>query len=138
MTRVFERLYVGDARDAERLAASNPLGITAVVNVNSGNSYPKRNTIEYVHLSFDDAERVPPARFERALAAIREHIRRGKVLVHCELGSSRSPVAVALYMHVVGYKNFDDALAELHELRPIVAPSDWMLECANTYLTEAM
>jgi protein-tyrosine phosphatase len=88
-----------------------------------------------VHLSFDDAETVPPAKFEQALAAIRDHIRRGRVLIHCELGSSRSPVVVvALYMHIIGYKNFDDALAELHELRPVVAPSDWMLECANTYL----
>jgi protein-tyrosine phosphatase len=134
VTRVFERLYLGDAGDAERLAVSNPLGITAIVNVNSGRNRSKRDRIEYVHLAFDESERASPAKFERALIAIAGLIRRGKVLVHCEIGSSRSPVVVALYMHVIGYKNFDDALAELHELRPVVAPSDWMLECANAYL----
>jgi protein-tyrosine phosphatase len=118
MTRVFERLFLGDARDAERLAISNPHGIAFVLNVNSGRNREKADGgVEYIPLSFDDAERVPPAKFEQALAAISEHIRRGKVLVHCEIGSSRLPV-VALYMDAVRYKNFDDALAELTELRP--------------------
>jgi protein-tyrosine phosphatase len=130
MTRVFERLYLGDARDAERLAVSNPLSISAVVNVNSWRNRPKRDGIEYVHLAFDESERAPPARFEHALTAISRLIRRGRVLVHCQCGSSRSPVVVALYMHSVGYKNFDDALSELVELRPIVAPSKWMVESA--------
>jgi protein-tyrosine phosphatase len=138
MTRVFERLYLGDARDAERLATSNPVGIDAVVNVNSGRNRSKATGIEYVHLAFDESERVPPAKFERALAAIAELIRRGKVLVHCECGSSRAPVVVALYMHVIGYKNFNDAVIELTELRPIVAPSPWLIEGAIAYLTEAI
>lgn len=46
-------------------------------------------------------------------------MRRGKVFVNCEFGSSRSPVVVALYLHVIGYKDFQNALAELHELRPL-------------------
>jgi len=53
------------------------------------------------------------------LSATSKLIRSGKVLVHCGAGSSRSPVVVALYMHVVGYKNFDDALSELRNLRPL-------------------
>lgn len=134
MTKIFERLFLGNARDAERLAVTNPHGITAVVNVNSGRNRDRADGIEYVHLAFDDAETVPPVKFEKALAAIRDHIRQGKVLVHCEAGSSRSPVVVARYMHVVGYKSFEDALAELTELRPVVAPSDRMLEYAQTYL----
>ena len=134
MTRVFERLYLGNARDAERLAVANPQGITTVISVVGGRNQQKADGVEYVQLAFDDAETVLPAKIEKALAAIRDHIRRGKVLVHCEIGSSRSPVVVALYMHVVGYKSFEDALAELAELRPVVAPSDWMLECAQTYL----
>jgi hypothetical protein len=35
MTKVFERLYLGDADDADRLAVLNPFGITGVVNVSS-------------------------------------------------------------------------------------------------------
>jgi hypothetical protein len=34
ITKVWERLYVGDAHNAGHLSFSNPLGITVVVNVN--------------------------------------------------------------------------------------------------------
>jgi hypothetical protein len=35
MTRVLERLYLGDARDADHLSVSNPFCITAVVTTQS-------------------------------------------------------------------------------------------------------
>jgi hypothetical protein len=35
MTRIFERLYLSSAYDANDLAVSNPLGIAAVVNVHA-------------------------------------------------------------------------------------------------------
>jgi protein-tyrosine phosphatase len=61
-------------------------------------------------------------------------IRAGTVLVHCGAGSSRSPVVVAVYMHLIGFKNFDDALSELRSLRPVVAPSKLVIERAKAYL----
>lgn len=70
MTRVFERLYLGNARDAEHLAVANPFGITAVVHMNSGRNRDMADGIEHVHLPFDDAETVPPTKFEKALSAI--------------------------------------------------------------------
>jgi protein-tyrosine phosphatase len=74
--------------------------------------------------------------FEQVMAAIGELIRVGNVLVHCAAGSSRSPVVVALYMDVVGYENFDDALSRLRHLRSVVAPSKLVIESAKTYLQE--
>lgn len=136
MTRVFERLYLGNARDAEGLAVSNPHCITAVVNVNIGTNRSKRGGVEYDHFPLEDSERVLSVRFEQVLTGISQLIRGEKVLVHCEAGSSRSPVVVAAYMHVVGYKDFDDALAELRELRPAVFPSNLVIESAKAYLEE--
>jgi protein-tyrosine phosphatase len=72
------------------------------------------------------------------MTAIGQLIRAGNVLVHCAAGSSRSPVVVALYMDAVGYKNFDDALSELRELRPVVSPSKLVIESAKTYLEEVL
>jgi protein-tyrosine phosphatase len=138
ITKVFERLYVGDASDTEWLSDSNPLGITAVVNVNEARNHSRRDGIKYVHFPLDETRRVPPRVFEQVMTAIGQLIRVGKVLVHCAAGSSRSPVVVALYMDAVGYKNFDDALSELRELRPVVSPSKLVIESAKAYLEEVL
>jgi len=134
MTKVFERLYVGDALDADRLAVTNPLDITAVLNVSIEANQQRREGIKYVHLPLNETERILPHRFEKVTKAISQLVRAGNVLVHCAAGSSRSPVIVALYMHVVGYKNFDDSLSQLRGLRSVVAPSKLVIESAKAYL----
>src|ERR1700689_2307078 len=58
MTRVLERLYLGDARDADHLSVSNPFGITAVVNVNTAPNDSKRDEINYVHFPLGESCRV--------------------------------------------------------------------------------
>jgi atypical dual specificity phosphatase len=138
VTKVFERLYLGDANDAEWLSASNPLGITAVVNVNEAPNRSRRDGIKYVHFPLDETRRVQPRTLEQVMTAIGQLIRGGKVLVHCAAGSSRSPVVVALYMDVVGYRNFDDALSELKGLRSVVSPSKLAVESAQAYLEETI
>ena len=134
MTRVFQRLYVGDAHDADRLADTNPDGITAVVNVGTEVNRHWREGITYVYSCLDEPERLDPRRFERIMMTMSDLVRAGTVLVHCVEGSSRSPVIVAVYMHLVGYKNFDNALSELTSLRPVVAPSKLVIERAKSYL----
>jgi dual specificity protein phosphatase-like protein len=134
MTQVFERLYIGDVSDADTLAVSNPFGFTAVVNVSTEPNQEKREGITYVHHPLDESEWILPRRFDLIMTATCKLVRGGTVLVHCGAGISRSPVVVALYMHIVGFKNFDDALSELRNLRPVVAPSKLILERAKAYL----
>jgi len=136
MTRILEHLYLGRAGDANDLAVSNPLGITAVVNVKTQPNRSKRDGIRYVHFPIDESETVLPGTFGPVMEALTWLIRMGKVLVHCEAGSSRSPVVVAVYLHVVGYKNFDEALAEIRSLRPVVSPSKSIIASAKAYLEE--
>ena len=134
MTRIFERLYLSDAREADHLTVSNPHGITAVVNVSIETNHQRRDGIKYVHLPLDESERIPPRTFEKVITAISQLIRAGTVLVHCSAGSSRSPVVVALYVHIVGCRNFDDALSQLRSQRSVVAPSKVVIESAKVYL----
>jgi protein-tyrosine phosphatase len=134
ITKVFERLYLSDVHDADRLSVSNPLAITAVVNVSMETNQHRRDEIKYVHFPWDETEKIPTHRFEQVITAISQLVRTRNVLVHCIAGSSRSPVIVALYMHILGYKNFDDALSELRSLRPVVAPSALVIERAKAYL----
>jgi len=134
VTRVFERLHVSNAHDADDLAVSNPLDITAVVNVSTLPNRSKRDGIRYVQFPIDESETVLPGTFGPVMEALSRLIRTGKALVHCEAGSSRSPVVVAVYLHVVGYKNFDEALAEIKALRPVVSPSKSIIASAKAYL----
>ena len=134
MTRILERLYLGCAGDADDLAVSNPLGITAVVNVETQPNRSKRDGIRYVHFPINESARVLPGTFGPVMAALSQLIRTGKVLVHCEAGSSRAPVVTALYLHVVGYRAFDEALAEIKALRPVVSPSKSIIASAKAYL----
>jgi protein-tyrosine phosphatase len=136
ITKVFERLYLGDADDADGLTLTNPFGITAVVNVSIEVNQQRQNGIKYVHFPLDESEWILPRRFERILTEIGKLVRAGSVLVHCGAGVSRSPVIVALYMNEVGYKNFEDSLSELKRLRTVVAPSALIIERAKSYLEE--
>jgi protein-tyrosine phosphatase len=68
------------------------------------------------------------------MKAIGEAVRQGKVLVHCGAGVSRSPVIVAGWMHLVGYKNVDAALSEIAELRPTIYPSGALLSSVRAQL----
>jgi atypical dual specificity phosphatase len=136
ITKVFERLYLGDADDADGLTVTNPFGITAVVNVSTEANQERREGIKYAHHPLDEYEWILPRRFDLIMTAISKLVRGGTVLIHCGAGVSRSPVIVALYMNEVGYKNFEDSLSELKRLRAVVAPSVLMIERAKSYLEE--
>ncbi len=136
ITKIWERLYLGNANDADHLSVPNRLGITAVVNVSLEPNRHRQDGIKYVHLPLDESEWIPPLKIEQVMTTISRLVRTGKVLVHCAAGFSRSPVIAALYMHVVGYKNFDDALSELRGLRSVVDPSKLVIESGKNYLKE--
>jgi protein-tyrosine phosphatase len=134
MTRVWERLYLGGREDAERLAKSNPHGITTVISLCDVRVIRRAQGINYVHIPIKDESPIPVGQFDAIMDAIAENIRWGTVLVHCASGVSRAPIMTAAYMHVVGYANIDAALAEIKKLRPIVKPSSILLESVKEHL----
>jgi protein-tyrosine phosphatase len=134
MTRILERLYLGSASDADRLAVANPVGISAVVNISTEKSEHKRPGLIYLHYPVRDGASVEAAVFEEVVTAIARHIRGGKVLVHCSAGMSRSPVMVAVYLRYAGQECFDCALQTIAELRPIIDPNPVLVLSAKRYL----
>jgi len=52
MTKVFERIFLGDAEDADRLAVTNPLDITGVLNVSTETNQERRDGIKLRSFSF--------------------------------------------------------------------------------------
>jgi len=134
MTRVWERIYVGDRNDAERLGEANPAGITSIISL-CEEKMPRCNyAINYVHIPIPDAKPIRVGQFDMVIEALSENIRWGTVLIHCGSGVSRAPIMAAAWMEVVGYKNIDSALEEIAGLRPIVAPSKTLLSSVRRHL----
>ena len=134
MTRILERLYLGSASDADRLAKDNPSGISAVINVSMEQSEHKAPALTYLHYPIHDGTSVGPAVFEEVMTAIARQIRIGKVLVHCSAGMSRSPVMVAAYLRYAGRECFECALQTIAELRPLIDPNPVLVLSAERYL----
>jgi len=134
VTQVWERLYVGARNDAERLYSSNPHGITSVVSLCEDKVLRRNPSVNYLHIPLRDAMPVGVGQFDAIIDAIAENIRWGIVLLHCTAGVSRSPIMIAGWMHVCGYKNVDAALLEIKKLRPIVSPSPVLLKSVKGHL----
>src|ERR1035438_3045052 len=133
MTQVWERLWLGSRRDAEDLAVANPHRITTVISLCEGCVTAKRRDVRYVHIAIEDAEPVPARKFDAIINAIAQNIRRGTVPLHCSEGVSRAPSLTAAYMHRVGYRDVDAALAEIKVLRPIANPSKTLFESVKEH-----
>jgi len=134
MSRICSRLFLGGIKDAERLAAANPAGITAVISLCEEEVLPRGRDIKYVRIPIDDARPVPLPQFEAVMTAIAEHIRSGRVLLHCGAGMSRSPIFAAAWMHRCGYLCVENALLEIADLRPVIDPSPVLLKSVKEHL----
>jgi protein-tyrosine phosphatase len=133
ITKVWERLYIGDAKSAERLAGDNPLDINAVISF-CPEPIPSRNPrINYVQIPMPDGS-VEPEILDSIVNAIAIQIRKGKLLLHCSAGFSRSPCMAALWLDTVGYQSFDAALREIVRLRPVADPSPGLVDSVREYL----
>jgi protein-tyrosine phosphatase len=134
MNRIWERLFLGSWHDAVALSTANPDDIETVITLSIAPVLKKRRGVNYLHLPVEDAQPISVGQVDAILDAIAENIRWGKVLVHCGEGISRAPIMVAAYMHTVGYKNIDAALKEIATVRPIIDPSDVLLNSVKEHL----
>jgi protein-tyrosine phosphatase len=121
-TRVWERLYLGSLVDAEKIARSNPFEITTVVSLCTQQVFTRGAGIHYIRIPVADASPIAASKLTAIMACIGEGIHRGSVLLHCVSGVSRSPILAAAWMHRYGHLNFDIALREIAELRPVIDP----------------
>jgi protein-tyrosine phosphatase len=134
MTHVWERLWLGSRRDAEELAIANPHRITAVISLCEACVTGKRRDVRYVHVPIEDAEPVLGRQLDAIINAIAHNIRRSTVLLHCGEGVSRAPSLTAAYLHHVGYRDIDSALAEIKRVRPMTNPSKTLFDSVKEHL----
>jgi protein-tyrosine phosphatase len=134
MTQIWERFFLGSLVDAQRLAKVNPYHIDTVISLSEISVETKRPGVNYVHLPIEDDRPVPVGKFDSVMDAIAENVRWGTILVYCGFGISRAPTLTAAWMHVVGYKNIDAAMAEIGQMRPMIDPSKILLDSVKEHL----
>jgi protein-tyrosine phosphatase len=132
-TQVWERLFIGGIGDAEALAESNPFGITTVITLCRAAVRAKAEGINYLRFPIIDARPLPVGRLDAIVDALWENIRWGTVLLVSQSGTSRAPMIAAAWMHVVGCKDIDAALADIGRLRSI-DPSPILLKSVRRAL----
>jgi protein-tyrosine phosphatase len=132
-TQVWERLFVGSIEDAESLAESNPLPITTVLTVCPKTVRKFAPGVNYLDFPLLDARPILVGQLDAIIDALWENVRWGAVLAHSLAGSNRAPIIAAAWMHVVGCKNIDAALAEIGKLRSI-APNQNLLKSVKESL----
>jgi len=89
--KVHNNLYIGAYWPRLNFEKFKKIGITAIVNLMEDNLYnPTSLGFAYLHKGFPDDWYPPHDYLEEILLFIDEHIKTGKVLVHCSMGVSRS------------------------------------------------
>ena len=135
MTRIWERIYVGNLKDAELLARSNPQRIATVISLTREQAVSRAPAITYIHIPIADSRPIPAQKFEDIMFAIAIGVRRGNLLVHCLAGMSRSPILIAAWMQRCGFAGIDKALSEIAELGE-VAPSRTLLKSVRELVSK--
>lgn len=100
VSRVSERLYLGDLDSALNRAVLTSRNVTLVVNATALQdvSYPALDGLQVLHVPVQDRPHAPIGLyFDPVAERIREN-RTGSTLVHCTAGRSRSPALVLAYL----------------------------------------
>lgn len=85
-------------------------------------------------LHLQDRVALPAEVIEEAVAFLREQVSRGRrVLVHCEMGMSRSPAIVACYLHEEHGLDIDAALRQIRAVRPAADPHPALVASMRDY-----
>ncbi|XP_061490845.1 dual specificity protein phosphatase 13B-like isoform X2 [Rhineura floridana] len=136
VNEVWPNLYIGDlyiARDIEQLRR---MGITHIVNaaagrfhIDTGAKFYKDLSVDYYGIEADDDPKFdlslyfhPAAKYIRAAL----NSPRGKVLVHCAMGISRSATLVLAFLMICENKNLVDALKTVREHRGVCPNSGFL------------
>lgn len=100
INKIVDRLYVGDVFDANMLNFSNPEVITAVLNVcEEKDDFSKLSWMKYLHIPFPDHKQIPKEAFDKCMEWLEQRYKtQGRILIHCAIGHSRSPVICAAFM----------------------------------------
>lgn len=134
MVEITKNLFIGDDNDFKQIdenwyvihACKDPyhrrlLGYRTKACPKCDEYYfAERGNILYLNLvDATDVKYIPNVVINKALEFIDKHIAQNKILVHCNLGESRSPSIGLLYLRKIGYFDGKNALQGMFEYKEI-------------------
>lgn len=123
-------IYIGSSRAASAGVIDETFGEVITVS-----SYRQPRTTTFAPLV--EGQQVEYKRFKTAVEKARECYSRGEsVLVHCEVGRSRSAAVIAAVLAVEEGTTVEESLAEIKRYRRQVSPRQPLMQCAERYVTE--
>lgn len=129
MDQVLPGLWLGSYKaEMSPLAELQKDRITHVLQLGTTNEMcpTHASELEYKCVPAEDFDHVDLIRMlidQDACKFIEEGIAKGAVLVHCQLGMSRSPTAVMAFLMVREGKSFQDALVHVLKCRRSISPN---------------
>ncbi|XP_064466489.1 dual specificity protein phosphatase 3-like [Ornithodoros turicata] len=136
---VFPGIFVGDEGAARNKDYLRGLGVTHVLNTAEGYQFGQVDTtkefyashhIEYLGLRLIDMPQEDiSAHFDKSAEFIESCLeRKGKVLVHCRMGMSRSATITIAYLMIKKGMTVDDALRTLRMHRAVRPNNGFLLQ----------
>ncbi|KLO12976.1 phosphatases II, partial [Schizopora paradoxa] len=124
---VIPSLYLGPCSAASSKAFLSSNAVTHVLSVGATPNNPVDDVV-YQRISISDSPsssitKVCDAACDIIDAALSSHKGKGKILVHCSAGISRSPMVVAAYLMRRRGMSLREALSQIIQVRPQVSPN---------------
>lgn len=127
MSQILERLYLGGYSDAKDLKKLEKLGITHIAAIAAEAGPYFQGCFSYLHIkAYDSSSFKLFPWFEEVANFIYNALEKenGVVLVHCQMGISRSASCVIAYLMKYYAMSFRSALQFVQSKRTIVCPNE--------------
>ena len=121
MSKITDRIFIGNYYSAEMLDYGNRNSITHVLNC-TPHYHKGLKDLTVNQINIDDGFEIPAESVLFGIRMISEAVRSGgRILVHCHAGISRSPSMVAAYLMYNGF-SWDEAVDFIRRRRPEIFP----------------
>ena len=134
MDWITQEIAIGNCDDARRfdvLRAADIGGILSLTGWPNGSN--NVHGVDWRCVELIDGFGNPVGQLREAVWQLHDLAERGRVLVHCMEGVSRSPLVVASYLADKAARPFDDCLQEISNLRKWVALQPGLMELRQAY-----
>jgi hypothetical protein len=127
-------IAIGDCDDAIRLDGLRSAGIASILSLTGWpNSAFNGHGLTWRCVELIDGEGNEVSRLHEAVRQLHELVTKGRVLVHCMEGVSRSPLVVASYLADQGGRPVEDCLNEVAQLRKRVFLQPGLIALRRAY-----
>ena len=127
-------IAIGNCDDARRFDALRSEGIDGILSLTGWpNGSSNLHGVTWRCVELIDGHGNPVSQLREAVWQLHDLVEKGRVLVHCMEGVSRSPLVVASYLADKAARPFEDCLQEISQLRKWVALQPGLMELRRAY-----